>query len=156
MILIETINYDQQILILSTSKTVKYLALIDIIFAFLTVLLNPYLIIMAIICVGAGLCGYYGAKNYNKSHTLCYVLFLLLQNIFRPIVFITYWVNPSIFGMESVEFETIFFNAIILLLHVYINYYIYTFYCLLKVYSHEALTSLNIEPQLVIVHGSLV
>lgn len=156
MIPIETINDDEQILILSTSKTVKCLALIDIIFAFLSVLLSPYLAIAAVICFAAGLCGYYGAKNYNKSHTLCYVLFLVLQNIFRLVIFISYCTNPSMFGVETVNFQTIFFNALILLLNIYINYYIYKFYRLLRNYSQEALTSLNAGPQLVIVHGNFV
>ena len=74
MIAAGTISFDYALEIANHSRTVKCLALVDILFSFMYILLGPYFAISAIVSLVFGLCGYYGAKNYNKSQTFSYFL----------------------------------------------------------------------------------
>ena len=82
----EVITFEESLLIQQKGKTVKCLALIDIIFSFMHVILSPFFAIAAIISLIFGLNGYYGAKNYNKCNTRTYVTYLIIQNIFQIII----------------------------------------------------------------------
>ena len=103
MISTNSISYGDSEIIVSMSKTVKCLALIDIIFSFLNLMLSPFFAISAFITMMFALCGYYGSKNYNKNQVGWYLSYVIIQDIFRVGIFITYLVNPSAFGFDSVD-----------------------------------------------------
>ena len=152
----ESITQEDSQLIESRSQSVRCLALIDIIFAFMYMLLSPFFAVSALISFMFAFCGYQGSKNYNKTQVLYYVSFLVVQNIFRIAIFITCLVNPSAFGIDELSNNSIVLNIISILINLYINYFIYSFYSLLNRYSQEALLALRADPQIIVVHGSLV
>ena len=151
-----SISYEDSQIILSKSKTVKCLALIDIIFAFLNLILSPFFAISALITLIFATCGYHGSKNLNKNQVLWYLFYVVIQDIFRVVVFITYLVNPSFFGLDEINVTTVFFNSIFILCYFYITYFIVKFYQQLNLYTQEELNSMNRGPEIVVVHGSLV
>lgn len=156
MISTNSISYGDSEIIVSMSKTVKCLALIDIIFSFLNLMLSPFFAISAFISMMFALCGYYGSKNYNKNQVGWYLSYVIIQDIFRVGIFITYLVNPSAFGFDSVDTITVIFNTLFILCYFYITYFIMKFYKLLKNYTQEELFALNSPPQLIVVQGTAV
>lgn len=156
MISTNSISYVDSEIIISMSKTVKCLALIDIIFSFLNLMLSPFFAISAFISIMFALCGYYGSKNYNRNQVGWYLSYVIIQDIIRVAIFITYLVNPNVFGLDSVNTITVVFNILFILCYFYITYFIMKFYQLLKNYSQEELFALRSPPQLVIVQGTPV
>lgn len=148
------ISIDEASNISQRGKTVKCLALIDIIFSLFYILLSPFFFISTFIGLIFATCGYYGAKYFNKSKVFNYCIFLLIQNIFRIIIFLIYLVSPSYFNYNSVNVETILINIFSIFVNLYINKYIYDFYNLIKIYSQEQLNALSTSPQIVIVHST--
>lgn len=64
-------------------KTVRFLALIDVFFCFLSFLQYPPLLIVAIF----PLLGYYGAKEYINWKIYCYAFFVLINLCLRVYVY---------------------------------------------------------------------
>ena len=144
-------SYTDSEIIVSMSKTVKCLALIDILFSFLNLILSPIFVIAALISMMFALCGYYGSKNYNKNQVCWYLYYVIIQDIFRVGTFIIYLLNPSPFGVDYVDTTTVVFNSLFILCYFYITYFIIKFYKLLKNYSHEEIFALNSPSQLIVV-----
>ena len=148
------ISIDEASDISQRGKTVKCLALIDIVFSLLYILFSPFFLISAIISLIFATCGYYGAKYFNKSKFFNFCIFLLIQNIFRIIIFLIYLISPSHFNSNSVSAATVLINIFSIFINLYINKFIYDFYNLIKIYSQEQLDALSTSPQIVIVHST--
>lgn len=135
-------------------KTVKCLALIDIVFSFFYIMVSPFFAISAFLSIIFATCGYYGAKNYNISQVFYYTTFLIIQNIFRILIFLIYLANPSYFNQDKIYVGTVLLNLFSISINVYINYYIHYFYKILKSYSQEQLNALVLSPQVIIIPGT--
>ena len=151
-----TISYQTALEIANRSRIVKILALIDIFFSFLSIMLNPYFFIHAFISLVFGLIGYNGANKYNKCQVGSYLAYLTCQVIFTTIFFFAIIFNPSFFGYSRITPFFIGINTINILLSIYINYFIYKFYKLISNYNQDALSNLIEDVNIVVVHSSPV
>ena len=152
----EIITLDESMLIQQKGKTVKCLALIDIIFSCIHILLSPFFAIAAFISLIFGINGYHGAKNYNKCSTRTYLFYLIIQNIIQIIFLLIYIFNPSVFNISSPDETTAIFNSLIIVLNCYITYFIYSFYSLISQFSQFALTNLRRPENITIIHAEVV
>ena len=152
----ELITLDESLLIQQKGKTVKCLALIDIIFSCIHMLLSPFLAIAAFISLVFGINGYYGAKNNNKCNTRTYLIYLITQNIFQIILLGIYIFKPSLLNISQTDETTAIFNTLIIFINCYITYFIYSFYSLISQFSQFALTNLNRPENITIIHAEVV
>ena len=137
-----------------SGKTVKCLALIDIIFSLLYILFSPFFFISVFISLIFATCGYYGAKFLNKNQVFNYCIFLLIQNISRIVIFLIYLASPSYLNYDSINAEIVLINIFSIFINIYINKIIYDFYNLIKIYSQNQLNALSTSPQMVIIHST--
>lgn len=152
----EVITLNESLMIQEKGKTVKYLALIDIIFSCIRIFLSPLFAIAAFISLIFGLTGYNGAKKYNKCSTKTYIYYLVLQNIFQIVILGFYIFKPSILNIDHTYETTGIFNCILVLINCYITYFIYLFYNLISQHSQFALTNLNRPESIFIIDGEIV
>ena len=114
-------NNEKIIECVSHSYSVKVISCIQIFFNMLTVLSNPYLMFQ----VAFSVCGYYGAKQYNKCLTYVYFGHTLLSCLSE--IFLLYFINTQNFSSyESRIFTNIAF-VLILLCNIYITKIVYRF-----------------------------
>lgn len=62
------------------SRSLKLFTCIDILLCLLYVFVGYIFLAFAII---GPICGYYGAKNYQRQHTLCYIVFCFINLTWR-------------------------------------------------------------------------
>ena len=114
-------NDDKLIECVSHGYSVKVISCIQIFFNMLTVFLNPYFIFQILF----SMCGYYGAKNYNKCLSYTYFGHTLLSCLSE--IFLLYFTNTQEFPTyESRIFMNITF-VLVLLCNIYITKIIYRF-----------------------------
>lgn len=152
----EFITIDESLMIQQKGNAVKCLALIDIIFSFLHIMLSPFLTIAALISLIFGTYGYYGAKNYNKCKTSVYVNYLIIQNIFEIIILFLYIFYPASLNNTTSDESIVAFNSIVLFFKCYITYFIYSFYSLISKFSQFALNNLNKPENITIIPGEFI
>ena len=155
MINTQVIDPQELEMIHSKSSAIKCLALIDIVFSCFYIFASPFFALSTFICLVMSMIGYYGAKNLNIVQILCYNIYLILQNIFRIIVFGFYVTHPEYFGISEINSGAILVNLIVIMLNIYINYFVYSFYKVIKFYPQDFLTSLTVRPNIVVVHGEI-
>ena len=156
MIVADTISLEEAAILEYKSNRVKILALIDLLFSFVYVILSPFFAISAFITMMFAYCGYMGSKNYIKNLVLTYNIYFILENIIRFVLFVLYLFNPALFGSDQVYGVTILFNTFIILIYVYLGVVINDFYQTIKKYTQDQLTAFNNRTQIVITHGELV
>lgn len=112
--------------IYNMSKTVKALAIIDIITSFFYLLLTPFVGFFNLIEMMFGYMGYHGAKTFDKGYIINYSIFQIFKTflsiLFPILVFINY----------SIPTSYIITSVIIMFLNVYISVFIHKFYKELK------------------------
>jgi hypothetical protein len=114
-------NDNKLIECVSHSYSVKVISCIQIFFNVLTFFSNPYLLFQVLFSI----CGYYGAKKYNKCLSYVYFGHTVLSCISE--IFLLYFVNTQDFPTyESRIFTNITF-VLILLCNIYITKIIYRF-----------------------------
>jgi hypothetical protein len=116
------INDMELVQIYHKSKTVKAIAIIDIVTSFFYLIFTPYTSIINL--VGLIFCyfGYTGAKNFNNNYLCGYLLYNLIK-------FISSVVFPIIlFANINFPIGVILFSVILMLLNVYILAFVYRFY----------------------------
>lgn len=124
-------NNNKIIECVSHGYSVKVISCIQIFFNVLTAFSNPYFLIQTLF----SMCGYYGAKKYNKCLTYIYFIHTILSCLSE--VFLLYFINTQNFSSyESRIFTNITF-ILILMCNIYIIKIVYRFL--------RALIKLNLE-----------
>lgn len=112
-------------------KMIKFLTMIDFFFltvnAFASFMMQNYYFLFLGLCPLC-ICGYYGAKNYNKNSLLGYVFYLFLMNVYYFMLFM-YFNN--------------FFLFIFCLLESYFLFYTFRLYHCLGRAKEETIESLR-------------
>ena len=116
------------------SRSLKLFSFIDILLCLLYVFAGYHFMAFAVI---GPVCGYYGAKNYQRNHILCYVIFCFVNMIWRLYVFImAQSVTAQILGFLMVFIE------------IYITRLVIRFYKLLRGFSEDDLNLLRTLDQM--------
>jgi len=139
----ETIGQTEEITIYmkkcySLSRTVKYLATIDLFFATMYAFFNYYFLIPMILIAF----GYIGAKEYKITYTVTYLIYMILINIFRLYVFYKYYYSLDSDGRAHESFDFILV-MVCFVIGLWITRIIYRFVSLLKKLSSEELEFLR-------------
>ena len=111
------------------SRSLKLFSFIDILICLLYVFAGFLFTAFAVI---GPICGYYGAKNYQRNHTLCYLVFCCLNTVWRLVLFIM---------AESVTAQILGF--LMVFIEIYITRLVVRFYKLLRTFSEDDLTLLR-------------
>ena len=157
MIRINSISPENFELLINKSATIKTLACIDIFFAVLNIIVSNFLFIATIINLIFSYIGYNGAKVFNKCQTKTYIIFLIVQNIFRSILFGILIFNPELIGITStIPGIAYLMNALILVINIYINYFVIGFYKLMDNFSQSDLTQIIESPPVIVIPSSEV
>lgn len=123
---------DKIITTYSLSKTVKWLAIIDIFFSFLIGFYNYYFFI-PLLCAAFG---YYGAIKFNKNYINIYLIYNILNIILRTVY--TVYMIVQLNGDNNSNYNFgIFFSILCILIEFWILRIIYKF--------NKALSELNIN-----------
>ena len=105
----------------SNSYSVKIISCIQIFFNVLTIFSNPYLLFQILF----SMCGYYGAKNYNKCLSYIYFGHTVLSCLLE--IFLLYFINTQEFSTHESRIFTNITFLLILLCNIYITKIIYRF-----------------------------
>lgn len=120
------------------SKTVKGLAILDILFSFFYLTYSPYIAILNMINLVVSYFGYFGAKNFLKKYILGYL-------IYNSIKFVTCVIFPIIiFCLTPVPAGIIVMSVLLMLMNLYILLFISKFYNELNMLSREDLGYLRL------------
>lgn len=112
------------------SKTIKYLACIDIFFSFFYAMINLWYFIPLLF----GFIGYYGAKNFNSFYTFIYLVYSIL-NLFSRIYFFGFLIyNPN---NDIIPGYYYLLLGLIIFLEIWINKIVFKFY--------KSLRKLNVD-----------
>lgn len=112
------------------SRSLKLFSVIDILLCVLYVFGQFSFAAFAVI---GPLCGYYGAKNYQRPYVACYILFCIINTAWRLAVFIfARSLLSQVIGMLMVMVE------------IYITRLVVRFYNLLKSFTDDELLELRI------------
>lgn len=104
------------------SKTVKSLAIIDILFSFFYLSYSPYIGFLNLLNLILAYFGYFGAKNFDKNFTLGYL-------IYNSVKFVSSVVFPIIiFCIVSVPAGIIVMSVFLMLLNLYVLLFVSKFY----------------------------
>ena len=122
----------------SLSRTVKYLATIDLFFATMYALFNYYFLIPMML-IGFG---YIGAKEYKITYTITYLIYTILINIFRLYVFYKYYYSLDSDGRADESFDFIIV-LLCFVIGIWIARIIYRFASLLKKLTSDELEFLR-------------
>ena len=106
---------DDMVKTYSIARTVKFLAIIDIVFSAIYCFSNPWFIIPLIIAYT----GYYGAKTFKENYTFIYASYIIIDAIFKPAIFFWYYATLS-----NDEKSAHLFNVILIILSFMISMWI--------------------------------
>lgn len=111
------------------SRSLKLFSFIDILLCLLYVFAGYLFTAFAVI---GPICGYYGAKKYQRNHILCYVVFCFINMCWRLAVFIM---------AESLTAQILGF--LMVFIEMYITRLVIRFYKLLRGFSDDDLNLLR-------------
>tara|TARA_Y100000996_G_scaffold349324_1_gene288068 strand:+ start:1135 stop:1671 length:537 start_codon:yes stop_codon:yes gene_type:complete len=129
---------NRAILTYNLSKSVKLFTLLDGFFCFIYAVYNPYYFFPLLLTV----IGYYGAKNYNKTFTIIYLLYCVLNIVSKVIlwVFIMYF-QERLSNYDYIGFSL--FTWLSILCELYISRIICKYYDSLCILTDSELQSVK-------------
>ena len=129
---------DDMVKTYSIARTVKILAIIDMVFSAIYCIYNPWFFISLIIAYT----GYYGAKTFKENYTFIYASYIIIDAIFKPAIFFWYYATLS-----NNEKSDHLFNVILIILSFMISMWIldivYKFFKYMRKLSIEQLKYLR-------------
>lgn len=145
---VETQLEDSSLLnyIYNLGRTVRFMATIDMFFAFLYVLSNPYYLIYSLINLIFSYCGYSGSKYYNLSYIFCYLIYNFLK-IFGNIAVVIATIQNNNLNNNIVTFS--FFSGFIILVNIYLISIVCKFYNQVKNLPDHLSEELKRGPQVI-------
>lgn len=130
-------NDNKLIECVSHSYSVKVISCIQIFFNVLTILSNPYFMVQLLF----SMCGYYGAKNYNKCLSYTYFTHTVLSCLIE--IFLLYFINTQEFPTHESRIFTNITFILILICNIYITKIVYNFLKLLNNLEIEELEKIR-------------
>ena len=119
----------EHVLARQLSRSLKLFSFIDILLCLLYVFAGYLFTAFAVV---GPICGYYGAKNYQRNPIMCYLVFCFLNMAWRLAVFVMATsVTSQIFGFLMVFIE------------IYITRLVIRFHKLLRGFNEDDLTLLR-------------
>ena len=122
---------DRALILEKMGRTVRFLTVIDIIFALFNLFYGFYLSIFTVLCSA---CGYNGAKNFKRNHVMVYLWYLCLIVIFRllyPILILQQKDEIDDPDLKKYATQVSILSFILCAMEAIIAYFVYKFYSLL-------------------------
>ena len=138
------------------SNLVKFVALYDLLNSMVYLIFIPYYGFAGIFSFVFSYIGFIGAKNLKKINLLIYSLYLLFQNIIRIIFFALILWNPVFFSFSKFSLIGVIINSLFLFINLFLNYYVFSLYNLIKKYNQHFLDLVLKEPEYVVTIASPV
>jgi len=146
---LEFIDNDNVVKIFKKSNLIKFITLYDIINSIFYLVIVPFYGFAGIFCFIFSFIGFYGAKNLKKIYILIYLLYLLFQNIVRIGLFALILWNPIFFSINQITILNVVLNSIILIVNLFLNYYVFSLYKIIKDYDQNFLDLILKDPEYV-------
>jgi len=146
---LEYIDDETIVKIFKKSNLVKFITLYDLLNSIFYLFFVPFYGFAGILCFVFSCIGFYGAHNLKKLYLLLYCLYLLFQNIIRISFFALIIWNPTFFSISKISFLGFFLNSFILVLNLYLTYFVFSLYNLVKKYDQYFLDLVLKDPDYV-------
>lgn len=138
----EQLNY-----IYNLGRTVRFMASIDMLFAFLYTFTNPYYLIYSFVNFLFSCCGYYGSKTYSSSLICCYLFYNILKIIGNILILVS---NINNNNLQERLFTFTFIASIIIIINIYLTSIVLKFYNQIKNLPQHLMEELKTGPRVIV------
>ena len=108
------------------ARVVKFIAAIDVFFAFLYIFSAPYIFLYSFLNLIMGIVGFNGASKYKKNQVLSYGVYCVVKIVVNIIVVIIVGINYK--NTDNPITGFVLLNSLIILLEAYLTFIVFRLY----------------------------